>query len=77
MNDRRSLVLGDEEGVSDTLTVENAWRDGMLCAIEIYEPWQGDSESGFGVRCTFPLTLDQAKALVTELQERIRKAEEG
>lgn len=74
LDDLRALVIEDEEGVGDTLTVGSGYGK-WLCEITIYEPWQGDTESGFGAQCTFSLTREQVARLVDHLKLRLMTGE--
>lgn len=74
MDDLRALVIEDEEGVGDTLTVGSGYGK-WLCEIIIDEPWQGDTESGFGAQCTFSLTREQVSRLVDHLKLRLVTSE--
>lgn len=67
MAEIEELKIEDGNSVGDNLTA--SIDHGGMIAIEIEEPWAGDTESGFGRSGSIRLTRDKALLLATWLQE--------
>ena len=66
-----SFVWEDPHGVGDE-TQFTLLEDGSLF-VEIDEQWQGDTESGFGVKCSITLPPPVARAMISELHLALRE----
>lgn len=67
-NELKGLKLEEHNGVGDNLTADVDY--GGMIAIEIEEPWAGDTETGFGRSGS--IRLNKAQAI--ELAEWLLKA---
>lgn len=65
---RDDFSITGDHSIDDSLTVSLL---GDRIHIRIDEPWAGDSESGFGMACSFNMDAVRAEALCAELMRLV------
>lgn len=61
------LKLKEDTGLEDFLEVKESYTGADTLSIEVYEPWAGDTETGFGRGGTIQLNKEQVELLAGTL----------